>query len=133
MPPERESQALAVGLEKEARALGFSLVGVTGADPSGHMELYRAWIDEGRHGEMGYLARDDAVARRAQLTGTMDSVRSVVVVAHEYYAQDAPGAAADPSRGIVARYARGASGTRRGTRRSSGRSRAPSRGPPSWS
>ena len=107
MVPGRGSQALVVGLEDEARALGFSLVGVTGADPSGHMELYRAWIDEGRHGEMGYLARDDAVARRTRLTGTMDAVRSVVVVAHEYDAQDAPDRAADPSRGIVARYARG--------------------------
>ena len=56
---------------------------------------------------MGYLARDDAVARRTRLPGTMDAVRSVVVVAHEYYAQDAPDRAADPSRGIVARYARG--------------------------
>ena len=107
MVPGQGSQALGVGLEDEARALGFSLVGVTGANPSGHMDLYRAWIDEGRHGEMGYLSRADSVARRAHLTGTMDSVRSVVVVAHEYYAPDTRDVVDDASRGVVARYARG--------------------------
>ena len=56
---------------------------------------------------MGYLAREDAVARRADLHRTMETVRSVVVVADDYYQEDPPGVPDDPSRGVIARYARG--------------------------
>jgi len=101
------SRELVIGLKVEARRLGFSLVGVTGSRASGHMELYRGWIGQDRHGEMAYLAREDSVARRADLTATMDSVRSVIVVAHDYYVEDAPDITADASRGVIARYARG--------------------------
>ena len=94
-------------LTEEARALGFSLVGVTGPDASDHMSMYRRWVAQGRHGEMGYLAREDAIERRGDLTATLEEVRSVVVVAHEYYAEDADDLVSDPSRGIIARYARG--------------------------
>jgi len=37
----------------------------------------------------------------------MASVRSVVVVGHEYFQEDSPGVPDDPSRGVIARYARG--------------------------
>jgi epoxyqueuosine reductase len=37
----------------------------------------------------------------------METVRSVVVVSHEYFQEDPPGVPGDPSRGVVARYARG--------------------------
>jgi epoxyqueuosine reductase len=104
---DAENLALRRALEEEARRLGFSLVGIAPADPSRHMDYYRAWLDEGRHGDMAYLARADAVARRGDLTATMEGVRSVIVVAHEYNAPDEPTRGDDPSRGIVARYARG--------------------------
>ena len=54
------------------------------------MDLYRGWVEDGRHGEMGYLAREDAIARRADLRRTLPSVRSVVVVGHEYFQEDPP-------------------------------------------
>jgi epoxyqueuosine reductase len=91
----------------EARALGFSLVGVARPDPSDHIAFYRTWLAAERHGEMRYLARKDAVERRADLRRTMTSVRSVVVVGHEYFQEDPPGVSDDPSRGVIARYARG--------------------------
>jgi len=94
-------------LEGRARDLGFSLFGVVRPDPSDHMAFYEAWIGRGLHGEMGYLAREDSVARRADLRRTMGDVASVIVVGHEYYHEDEPSAAADPSRAIIARYARG--------------------------
>ena len=78
------SHDLTERLTDRARALGFSLVGVTPADASDHMAFYRSWVERGMHGEMAYMARDDSIARRADLRGTMDDVRSVVVVAHEY-------------------------------------------------
>jgi epoxyqueuosine reductase len=130
MPTSPTDPALVEALRARAREIGFGLIGVTAPDPSGHMPFYRRWLAEGAHGEMAYLARDHSVRRRADLTGTMESVRSVIVVADEYAP---PGAAradrgarartaddearsmvadtdslAHPSRGVIARYARGA-------------------------
>ena len=98
---------LTTRLKEQARGLGFSLVGVATVEPSDHLDLYRRWVGDGRHGEMAYLARQDAVARRADLRQTMPSVRSAVVVGHEYFQADPPGVPADPARGVIARYARG--------------------------
>jgi hypothetical protein len=56
---------------------------------------------------MGYLARPDAVARRADLRGTLPSVRSVVVVGLDYRTAEPDASERDPSRGVIARYARG--------------------------
>jgi epoxyqueuosine reductase len=98
---------LSDALRAEAGRLGFGLVGVTRPEPSGHIPFYRRWIAEGHHGEMAYLARRDAVERRADLTSTLDGIRSVVVVGHEYYQDDPQGVPVDPARGVIARYARG--------------------------
>ena len=98
---------LTTRLKERARGLGFSLVGVASVEPSGHLDLYRRWVEDGRHGEMAYLAREDAVARRADLRRTLPSVRSAVVVGHEYFQEDPTGVPDDPARGVVARYARG--------------------------
>ena len=100
-------QELTRRLGDRARTLGFSLVGVTPADPSDQIAFYRSWLERGMHGEMTYLARDESIARRADLSSTLESVRSVVVVGHEYYTEDDPRTVADPSRGLIARYARG--------------------------
>jgi epoxyqueuosine reductase len=98
---------LTARLKEHARGLGFGPVGVATVEPSDHLDLYRTWLEGGRHGEMAYLAREDAVARRADLRQTMPSVRSAVVVGHEYFQADPPGVPADPARGVIARYARG--------------------------
>ena len=98
---------LTTRLKEEARRLGFGLVGVATVEPSDHLDLYSRWVEDGRHGEMGYLAREDAVARRADLRGTLPSVQSAVVVGHEYFQEDPAGVPDDPARAVVARYARG--------------------------
>jgi epoxyqueuosine reductase len=98
---------LTTHLKEKARGLGFSLVGVATVEPSDHLDLYRRWVGDGRHGDMAYLAREDAVARRADLRQTMPSIRSAVVLAHEYFQEDPAGVPADPARGVIARYARG--------------------------
>ena len=98
---------LTTRLKEQARRLGFSLVGVASVEPSDHLDFYRRWVEDERHGEMAYLAREDAIDRRADLRGTLPSVRSAVVVGHEYFQEDPPGVPADPARGVIARYARG--------------------------
>ena len=69
--------------------------------------FYRRWLNDGYNGEMDYLARPDAVARRGDLRGTMAPVRSVVVVGLDYLNETRGEEASDASVGVVARYARG--------------------------
>jgi epoxyqueuosine reductase len=102
-----DRQMLADELRTHALASGFSLVGIATAEASEHVAAYRNWIERGRHGEMAYLARADAVSRRADLDSTLEGVRSVLVVAHEYFVDDPPGIPEDASRAVIARYARG--------------------------
>ncbi len=91
----------------EARAVGFDTAGVLTRAGSRHMAHFREWLRRGLHGKMAYLGRPDAVTRRADLDLTLSGFRSAVVVAHSY-ADDAPDTSpGDPSRAVIARYARG--------------------------
>ncbi|MDB5295681.1 MAG: 4Fe-4S ferredoxin, iron-sulfur binding protein [Phycisphaerales bacterium] len=110
MPPtvvdRLRDHALASTVKAKARALGFDLVGVAPADPSRFRDYFRRWLDDGRHGEMAYLANrfDERVDPRAYLPGA----RSVVCVALNYYCELEPVPEADRRRhGRVARYALG--------------------------
>ena len=86
--------------------MGFTFTGIAPATPSTHSRYYEAWLTAGHHGQMGYLARPDAVARRADLSRTVPNAQSVVVVAANYHTQHLPAEIlADPSRGIIASYA----------------------------
>jgi epoxyqueuosine reductase len=105
-PPHRKAE-LARRAKEEAATLGFSLCGICGPEPSEHADFYAWWLERGYHGGMRYLSRDDAVARRRDLRGTMPDVRSIVVVADDYFLDDSPGLPGDGSRGVFARYARG--------------------------
>lgn len=100
-------RGLAARVKERARALGFELVGIADPRRSDHMPRLERWLADGWHGDMGYLARADAVRRRGDLRLTLESVRSVVVVAQNYYVPDPEGVPGDPSRGVIARYARG--------------------------
>lgn len=93
----------------EARALGFEAAGVVTRSRSGHVAHYRRWLKADLHGGMAYLAREDAVERRAQMDASLPGFRSAVVVAHSYADAEPGGRPADddPARAVVARYARG--------------------------
>jgi len=91
----------------QARAQGFEVAGVVTESRSNTVSRYRRWVNDGLHGRMGYLARPDAVARRADLERTLPGFRSAVVVAHSYADDDPTGDGGDLSRAVVARYARG--------------------------
>ncbi len=107
MDPRVPARVIRDRIRERALALGFDRVRVTTPRASGHMVFYRSWIEDGAHGEMGYLAREDSIARRGDLRLTMADVRSVVLVTHNYYQPDPPGLARDKRRAVIARYARG--------------------------
>jgi epoxyqueuosine reductase len=102
-----DSSRLSRSIKEEARRLGFDLLGITSPETSGHLAFLEEWLDLHYHGEMHYLEREDSLQRRADLRRTQESVRTVLVVGHDYYQEDPPGVPEDPSRGVVARYARG--------------------------
>ena len=91
----------------EARALGFDMAGVVTRGESGHMTHFREWLESGLHGTMAYLARPDAVSRRTDLDLTLPGFQSALVVAHSYADAEPATSPGDPSRAIIARYARG--------------------------
>ena len=91
----------------QARALGFEMAGVVTRSESDHVPHFRRWLARGRHGTMAYLSRADAVKRRADLKRSLDGFASAVVVAHSYADDEPATSSADPSRAIIARYARG--------------------------
>jgi epoxyqueuosine reductase len=97
------SQALAI--KALAVQAGFELVGIAPLQPSTHAAFYQRWLAEGRHGEMSYLARPAAVARRLDPRAELPELRSAIVVGLNYHTDaEAP---RTPGHGIIARYARG--------------------------
>lgn len=92
-----------------ARALGFDLAGIAPAYPAPHLDLYRAWLSHGYHGEMGYLARPDRVERRKDPAKILPGARSILCVGLNYYPGPLPATIErDPSRGLISNYAWGA-------------------------
>jgi epoxyqueuosine reductase len=96
-------------IRAKALDLGFDLVGIAPAIPPPGVDAYRAWLDRGYHGEMGYLARPDRIERRENPAAVLPGVRSVVCVGLDYY----PGPPADhprrvAPRGAISNYAWGA-------------------------
>ncbi|MBW3630950.1 MAG: tRNA epoxyqueuosine(34) reductase QueG [Gemmatimonadetes bacterium] len=102
LPPESPSQRI----RGWARELGFDAVGIAPAAPSAHADHYRGWIAAGNAGEMSYLAREDAIARRADPALVVPQVRSAVVVAMGYAPPGDDPERGDASSAIFARYAR---------------------------
>ena len=82
------------------------MAGIAAIGPSDHAAFLRAWLDAGYHGDMAYLARPDAVARRVDPTRWAGDLKSALVVA-DFYPAAVESPDADPRRGIIARYARG--------------------------
>jgi epoxyqueuosine reductase len=93
--------------------LGFDAVGITRAsDPLDEdFARYKAFVSEGMHGEMAWLAAHESVRERLDGDGILSGAKSVVCVARRY--QRPPEADAGRSDEVptfahaIARYARG--------------------------
>lgn len=86
------------------RANGFALAGVCAAEPTSYAEALRAWLREGRHGEMTWL--EEHVELRIDPAQMMAGVRSIICVADRYH-DGAPDPETSATQGRIARYARG--------------------------
>ncbi len=101
-----EAGLTAARVREIALQAGFDAAGIARIEPSEHAAFYRAWLDHGMHADMHYLARPDAVEARLDPATRFRELRSALVVAM-HYAPESDGAESDPSRGVIARYARG--------------------------
>ena len=79
------STALRQLIETEAHRLGFQLFGVTTPDPPPHFDVFSAWLEAGRHGEMAYLSSERSRQRRADPRQIMPECRSILVLGTPYY------------------------------------------------
>lgn len=96
-------------IRQRAVELGFDLIGFAPAGPAPGAQRFVDWLAAGHHGEMGYLAREDAVQKRLDPARVLPNVRTVIMVGVSYETLAVPAdVLRDPSRGRIARYAWGA-------------------------
>lgn len=97
---------LAERIKEEALRLGFDAVGIAPASASLRAAAYRAWLAEGHHAGMAWLAREPE--RRLDPARVLAGARSIVSAGLSYHvAEPPPELWNDPMRGRIARYAWG--------------------------
>jgi epoxyqueuosine reductase len=108
-PPVSLSAQPVERVRSAARALGFDAVAIARADiPLGRdIERYDAFLAEGMHGEMSYLARNRLVRARLDGDGVLRGAKSVVCVARRYPRSPEGDPSPNGVTGSIARYARG--------------------------
>jgi len=97
---------LALAIKRQAAELGFDRVGIARCDASRYADYFRQWLDDGRAGEMGYLAA--RFEERVEPANYLPGAVSAICVAVNYHVPLEPaseGAGAAP--GKIARYALG--------------------------
>ena len=90
-------------LKRRAEELGFSLFGVTPADPLDSAAFYARWIAMGYAGEMDYLKRN--IEKREDVTKIVPGAQSVICLGMEYLQPSHENYS--PTEGRFASYARG--------------------------
>jgi len=102
-----DAAALKVALSAEARANGFSTIGITDPDSiTGARERLQTFLDAGAHGDMDWLANEPA--RRASPKVLWSDVRSVIMLGMNYGPDENPLALLEQkTRGNISVYARG--------------------------
>src|SRR5262252_6314096 len=99
----------AQALKERAAELGFNLTGIAPAAPSPRLDAYFRWLENGMHGDMAYMGREDRRERRRDLNVILPGIQFIVMVGLDYRALQLPEngitALTEPSRGRIATYA----------------------------
>ncbi len=95
----------------KSKQLGFLLAGVTTPDPPPHISTFENWLNQGRHGSMGYLAAERSRTRRADPRQILPECQSILILATPYNPPrpegEGLGVREEGVRGQIAAYARG--------------------------
>lgn len=86
-------------LTERAGALGLGPVGVVSVPVELRRQYFRQWLEDGRHGEMAWMAREPE--RRTQPERVLPEARSILCFGLNYYQQE------PQRRGRIAKYALG--------------------------
>lgn len=102
-----DKHKLVKNLRVRAEELGFAAFGIAaGRLPDGVGERLRQWLDEGRHGDMLWMA--DRAGQRSQPAALWEPVRSVIVLGMSYAPGSDPFALeANAAAGRISVYAQG--------------------------
>ncbi|HET9418562.1 MAG TPA: tRNA epoxyqueuosine(34) reductase QueG, partial [Chthoniobacterales bacterium] len=101
--PASSSATIKARLVAFAREVGFDLCRVVRCESPLHAREFRQWLRDGAHGDMSYMQRGEE--RRCDPQLVLPGVKSVVVLALNYFPGDPPQSGATTGR--VARYAWG--------------------------
>jgi len=100
---ESKTTALATAIKEHALGLSFDACGVASAnapiDPENHLQ---SWLEAGYQADMAWMTRTEAL--RSDVHAKLPGVKSVIVVARNYYSERPE---ALPTSGRVSRYAWG--------------------------
>ncbi len=105
--PTRDLSALAATIKAWGRELGFQAVGIADADLAAAEPGLAAWLDNGFHGEMDYMARHGL--RRARPRELVPGTVRVISARMDYLpdAAASDSVLADRTRAFLSRYALG--------------------------
>jgi epoxyqueuosine reductase len=101
---------LSTRIKHKARQLGFDLCRIIPVGEAPHFDFLTAWLERGNAGEMAYLLRNQDKRRHPATLASANQhrLRTMIVLAVDYSQVELPAEIlADPSRGIIAAYARG--------------------------
>ncbi len=107
-PLDYDFDALARDIKGWGRELGFQQVGISDTRLRGHEVRFKRWLATGRHGEMGYMARN--VDKRCRPERLFPGTRRVISLRMDYLPEAHASAWAvidRPLLGYVSRYALG--------------------------
>src|SRR3954447_12030155 len=99
---------LARDVQTWARELGFADVGISDTDLSAEEAGLLAWLEQGRHGEMDYMARHGT--RRSRPETLVEGTLRIITARLDYWpaaAADSGAVLADPTKAYISRYALG--------------------------
>ncbi len=98
--------SLKQNIKTEALRLGFNHLGIAAANPVPHFDPYKTWIEQENHGEMAYLARPDAVAKRADPGLILEGCTRVISLALPYNPPETGFDVPTLGKGRISAYAR---------------------------